>query len=425
MAEVGFRPRDLGGMANDLTGDTVELLQTLIPQTSASTTARPSRGSRTRNADVLQSYVEGPGVDIERWGAHTPGAPRSSPASPGTDPNAPSMCLMGHTDVVPVKPRRVAHHDPFGGELIRSAAGARRGVGSRRGRHAQPHPRRWRSCSGRSSDAGSVPRATCCTSRSPTRRPAARTVRAGSPTSTPTRSDATTLLTESGGLHHGGEGQSQHRRRGWGRRASPGAGSGCVAPLATARCRSARTTPLVTRPPKGRQPPRGVPAHTALSTSCGRGQVASLDLPDDNGRCAARTSRRWDDFPRGDLPNPGAPTSPPRMHPHPPSPRTSSPRRARPKTKRDPRRDRPRHRHPHTPRRAHPRGDRPPARRARGTTCSTGSDVEILMDDPSSMSRIDTPAVGTRLQRAVSVAVPRRNPQPTVHGWVHRRSSVP
>ena len=61
-----------------------------------------------------------------------PAGRRSSPGS-GTRPTAPSLCLMGHTDVVPVHADGW-RHDPFGGELIR-----RRGVGPRRGRHAQPH----------------------------------------------------------------------------------------------------------------------------------------------------------------------------------------------------------------------------------------------------------------------------------------------
>ena len=35
----------------------------------------------------------------------------------GIRPSAPSLCLMGHTDVVPVSPEGWSH-DPFGGELI-------------------------------------------------------------------------------------------------------------------------------------------------------------------------------------------------------------------------------------------------------------------------------------------------------------------
>ncbi len=47
---------------------------------------------------------------------------RSLPGSKGTDPAAPSLCLMGHTDVVPVNPAGWSR-DPFGGEVVRNAAG--------------------------------------------------------------------------------------------------------------------------------------------------------------------------------------------------------------------------------------------------------------------------------------------------------------
>src|SRR5215213_4478105 len=114
-----FRLGDGGGqtlrMSSDLTGDTVELLQTLIRNRCVND-GTPESGFETRNADVLQSYVEGDGVDIERW---EPTAGRASFVAriPGYDPTAPSLCLMGHTDVVPVNPDGW-RHDPFGGELI-------------------------------------------------------------------------------------------------------------------------------------------------------------------------------------------------------------------------------------------------------------------------------------------------------------------
>ena len=40
----------------------------------------------------------------------------------GTDPNATALCLMGHTDVVPVSPDGWLN-DPFGGELITAENG--------------------------------------------------------------------------------------------------------------------------------------------------------------------------------------------------------------------------------------------------------------------------------------------------------------
>jgi len=107
-------------MPADLTGATVELLQTLIRNECVNDGTAPS-GHETRNADVLQSYVEGPGVVVERW-EPTPGRASFVARLEGRDPSAPSLCLMGHTDVVPVH----AHgwsRDPFGGELVRNADG--------------------------------------------------------------------------------------------------------------------------------------------------------------------------------------------------------------------------------------------------------------------------------------------------------------
>ena len=107
-------------MARDLTGDTVALLQTLI-RNQCVNDGTPESGHETRNADVLQTYVEGPGVEIERW-EPTPGRASFVARLPGCDPNAASLCLMGHTDVVPVTPSGW-REDPFGGELIRTPDG--------------------------------------------------------------------------------------------------------------------------------------------------------------------------------------------------------------------------------------------------------------------------------------------------------------
>ncbi|MDJ0771490.1 MAG: M20/M25/M40 family metallo-hydrolase [Ilumatobacter sp.] len=107
-------------MVSDVTQDTVELLQTLIRNECVNDGTAES-GHETRNADVLQTYVERSGVDIERW-EPTPGRASFVARLPGTDPDAPSLCLMGHTDVVPVNVDGWSN-DPFGGELIRNADG--------------------------------------------------------------------------------------------------------------------------------------------------------------------------------------------------------------------------------------------------------------------------------------------------------------
>ena len=107
-------------MPTDLTGATVELLQTLIRNRCVNDGTALS-GEETRNADVLQAYVEGPGVTIERW-EPTPGRASFVARVEGSDPGAPSLCLMGHTDVVPVHEHGWTN-DPFGGEVIRTPDG--------------------------------------------------------------------------------------------------------------------------------------------------------------------------------------------------------------------------------------------------------------------------------------------------------------
>ena len=107
-------------MASELTGATVELLQTLIRNRCVNDGTADS-GFETRNADVLQSYVERPGVTVERW-EPTPGRASFVARLEGRDPSAPTLCLMGHTDVVPVHVEGW-HRDPFAGELVRNDDG--------------------------------------------------------------------------------------------------------------------------------------------------------------------------------------------------------------------------------------------------------------------------------------------------------------
>ena len=103
------------GRLGALTSETVELLQTLI-RNECVNDGTPESGGEVRNADVLQSVIEGPGVVVERF-EPTPGRVSIVGRIEGSDPDAPSLCLMGHTDVVPVHPEGWVN-DPFGGELI-------------------------------------------------------------------------------------------------------------------------------------------------------------------------------------------------------------------------------------------------------------------------------------------------------------------
>ena len=105
---------------SSLTGETVELLQTMI-RNACVNDGTPESGEETRNADTLQDFFEGAGLDTQRYES-IPGRSSIVARIEGTDPDAPSLCLMGHTDVVPVSPDGWSH-DPFGGELIRNEDG--------------------------------------------------------------------------------------------------------------------------------------------------------------------------------------------------------------------------------------------------------------------------------------------------------------
>ena len=105
---------------NDLTGATVDLLQTLIRNACVNDGTAAS-GEEVRNADVLEVVVDGPGVAIERF-EPTPGRVSMVARIEGRDRSAPSLCLMGHTDVVPVHVEGWSR-DPFGGELVTNGDG--------------------------------------------------------------------------------------------------------------------------------------------------------------------------------------------------------------------------------------------------------------------------------------------------------------
>ncbi len=102
-------------MSDQLVGQTIDLLQTLI-RNQCVNDGTPESGHEVRSADVLQTYLEGPGVSIERF---EPAPNRVSLVAriEGFDRSAPSLCLMGHTDVVPVDLDGWTR-DPFSAELL-------------------------------------------------------------------------------------------------------------------------------------------------------------------------------------------------------------------------------------------------------------------------------------------------------------------
>src|SRR5215471_12251864 len=97
------------------TAETVELLQAMIRNGCVNDGTAES-GHEVRSADVLQTYLEGAGLDVEGF-EPTPGRRSVVARIEGSDPTAPTLLLMGHTDVVPVSPAGWSR-DPFGGELV-------------------------------------------------------------------------------------------------------------------------------------------------------------------------------------------------------------------------------------------------------------------------------------------------------------------
>lgn len=100
---------------DDPTGEVTELLQTLIRNACVNDGTDDS-GNEVRNADVIESYLEGSGLDIATFEPH-PGRRSLVARIEGSDPDAPTLMLMGHTDVVPVTEANWSR-DPFGGELV-------------------------------------------------------------------------------------------------------------------------------------------------------------------------------------------------------------------------------------------------------------------------------------------------------------------
>ncbi len=97
-------------------GDEVtDLLQHLIRNACVNDGTEAS-GHEERSADLLTSYLEGDGLELERF-EPAPGRTSLVTRIEGTDPEAPTLLLMGHTDVVPANADGW-RHDPFGGELI-------------------------------------------------------------------------------------------------------------------------------------------------------------------------------------------------------------------------------------------------------------------------------------------------------------------
>ena len=102
-------------MAQDLAGEVTELLQVMIRNACVNDGTAAS-GHEHRNADTLRAVLEGAGLEIEDY-EPVPGRTSIVARIDGRDRSAPSLALLGHTDVVPANPDDW-RHDPFGGEIV-------------------------------------------------------------------------------------------------------------------------------------------------------------------------------------------------------------------------------------------------------------------------------------------------------------------
>src|SRR5688572_2113756 len=96
-------------------GATTDLVQQLIRNACVNDGTLQS-GQETRSVDTIAAHLAGSGLDLQRFES-APGRESLVARIEGSDPDAPSLLLLGHTDVVPVNPE-FWREDPFGGDII-------------------------------------------------------------------------------------------------------------------------------------------------------------------------------------------------------------------------------------------------------------------------------------------------------------------
>lgn len=102
-------------MDDDPTAEVTATLQHLI-RNGCVNDGSPASGQEARNADVIVDLLGGPGLETEVY-EPSPGRVSVLARIEGSEPGAPGLMLMGHTDVVPANPDRWSR-DPFAGELV-------------------------------------------------------------------------------------------------------------------------------------------------------------------------------------------------------------------------------------------------------------------------------------------------------------------
>ncbi|HSB60644.1 MAG TPA: M20/M25/M40 family metallo-hydrolase, partial [Vicinamibacteria bacterium] len=95
--------------------EATELLRTLI-RNGCVNTGEASSGQEARSVDALEDFFAGSGLSCERYTSE-PGRTSLITRIEGSDRQAPTLLLMGHTDVVSVSPSGW-QRDPFGAELV-------------------------------------------------------------------------------------------------------------------------------------------------------------------------------------------------------------------------------------------------------------------------------------------------------------------
>src|SRR5438093_312405 len=97
-----------------MTAEVVELLRTLI-RNACVNDGTDASGHEIRSADTLEAYLSGVGLAMERYTA-APGRVSLVTRIDGRDRRAPTLLLLGHTDVVPADGRGW-RHDPFAADV--------------------------------------------------------------------------------------------------------------------------------------------------------------------------------------------------------------------------------------------------------------------------------------------------------------------
>ncbi len=103
-----------GSLPDDPTAEVTDLLRTLVRNGCVNDGTEAS-GGEVRSADTISSYLGGSGLDLQHFEPR-PGRRSLLARIEGTDPTAPTLLLMGHTDVVPVNLDGWSR-DPFAADL--------------------------------------------------------------------------------------------------------------------------------------------------------------------------------------------------------------------------------------------------------------------------------------------------------------------